>query len=124
MKQITPVLAPHAKTIRASYDPLRDWRMDKKGYFLIRINPDTKTLEVGHCKKNNVIETLVIGDTPEEIYMTIIHEKLSDFPPHCAYLGKELQKAFIARALGIPYVQDDPLDLSSITSRKKKSPNP
>lgn len=119
MKQTIPVLAPQAKTIHAAYDPLRDWRMDKNGYFLIRINPETKKLEVGHCKKNNIIETLVIGDTPEEIYMTIFRKRLTELPSHCGYLGKELQKAFIARALEIPYVQDDPLDLSLIISRKR-----
>ena len=35
----------------SSYDK-DEFHMDLKGYFLIRINPDTKRLEVGHCWQN------------------------------------------------------------------------
>lgn len=84
--------------------------MDPAGYFLIRINPETKELEVGLCKRQNVVEVLVKGRNAEEIYNTVIREGLTKDLTHAAYLGNELQKAEIARALNIPYVQDDPLD--------------
>lgn len=111
LKQHQPTTKQECKVIKARYDPIKDWRMDKAGYFLIRINPKTNKLEVGLCKKNNVVEVIVEGDNPEDIYNTVVREKITTDPTHIGYLGKELQKAFIARELKIPYVQDDALDV-------------
>ena len=98
--------------IEARYHPLKDWKMDASGYFLIRVNPETGKLEAGFCRRANVIETKVVGDTPEEVCFTIIRKGLTADPQHAAYLGRELQKAALARDLGIAYVQDDPLHLA------------
>lgn len=100
------------KVINASYDPIEEWVMDPAGYFLIRINEDK--LEIGFCKEKNIILVKIIGDTAEEVYNTVLREKLTSDPSHLAYLGKELEKAEIARELGIAYVQDSPLDLSAV----------
>ena len=106
-----PVESKGCRVIKAGYHPIKHFSMDEKGYWLIRINPETKDLEVGHCKKNNIIEIKIIGKTAEQIYNTIIREGITTNPQHCGYLGKELEKAEIAKRLGIPYVQDAPLDL-------------
>ena len=103
-----PTESPQMETIQARYHPIKDWRMDPVGYFLIRINPDTKKLEAGLCEKDNVILKKFIGDNAEEIYNTIIRH-VSLRQDHAAYLGKELEKAEIARKLNLEYVQDEPL---------------
>ena len=41
------------EVIEASYDPIREWQQDKKGYFLIRVNPEKKQIEVGFVSKDN-----------------------------------------------------------------------
>ncbi len=100
------------REIKAVYDDLNEFVLDEKGYFLIRIVPEKKMIEVGFCGKRNIVEVKVYGTKPIEIYQTIIREKIIDRSDHAAYLGRELQKAYTALQLGIPYVQDDELDFS------------
>ncbi len=96
--------------IRAQYDDLKEFVLDPVGYFLIRILSDTKEIEVALCGEKNVIVKKVIGKTPLEIYQTCIKNNMLSRHDHAAYLGRELQKAFIALQHGLPYVQDDELN--------------
>ncbi len=105
------------REIKAEYDDRKEFVLDEKGYFLIRIVPEKKMIEIGFCGKRNTIEVKVHGKTPIEIYQTVLKEKIIDRADHAAYLGRELQKAYTALQLGIPYVQDDELDLEHL---KKK----
>ena len=89
-----------------------EFSLDPKGYFLIRIEPESKSIEVGHCRKGNVIEKLFVGKRPEDIYEAIIKEGLVSRMEHAAYLGKELHKAYVALKLKLEYVQDDDLRFS------------
>jgi tetrahydromethanopterin S-methyltransferase subunit A len=117
MKFAPPVtVKKEAKQVKGSYNSSKDWVMDPKGYFLIRVNKETKKLELGHCRRNNEVEVLITGETPQEVYFTTCQMGLLSRLDHAAYLGKELQKAFTALELGIEYVQDSPLDF------KKKAP--
>lgn len=101
-----------AKTVVAHYDDATEFTLDPEGYFLIRVNTTTKNIEVGFCNAKNKVVLTVIGTKPVEIYHTIINVMgLNIRKDHCAYLGRELQKAQIALQLGIKYVQDDELDL-------------
>ena len=97
------------KEMNANYDDMKEFVLDKNGYFLIRTIPEKKLIEVGFCGKRNVVEIKVTGKTPVEIYQTILREKIIEKPDHAAYLGRELQKAYIAMQLGVPYVQDEEL---------------
>ena len=98
------------REIKAQYDDNKEFVLDEKGYFLIRIIPEKKIIEVGFCGKRNTVEVKVFGTKPIEIYQTIIREKIIERADHAAYLGRELQKAYTALHLGIPYVQDDELN--------------
>lgn len=106
------------REIKAEYDDMKEFVLDKKGYFLIRIIPEKKMIEVGFCGKRNTLEVKVYGTKPIEIYQTIIREKIIERPDHAAYLGRELQKAHTALQLGIAYVQDDELKISEIMKKK------
>ena len=106
-----PILSDDAELVRGNYHLYKDWIKDKKGYFLIRINKRKKLIEAGHCKKGNIIDTLISGKTPQEIYLTAIKKKLISRLDHAAYLGKELEKAYLALENNIVYVQDEELRL-------------
>ncbi len=99
------------KEIQAKYDDLKEFVMDKTGYFLIRIDQEKKIIEVAFCPELNKITVKITGRKPLEIYQTIIKQGLVSRLDHAAYLGRELQKAYIALQKGIPYVQDDELKL-------------
>ena len=97
--------------IEAKYDDLKEFEMDKKGYFLIRINKEKKRVEVGHCGELNKVDVMVYGSNPLEIYMTIIKKGLVENMGHAAYLGREIQKACTALKHNLEYVQDDELKI-------------
>ena len=82
------------------------WVLDPKGYFLIRVNLKMKSIEVGHCTINHCLIRVIKGKTPEEIMYKIIDLGYVYLTDHAAYLGKELEKAFLSLKLGFEYVQD------------------
>ena len=97
------------KIIRAEYDDLKEFVMDPNGYFLIKIDKEKKVIEVGFCPELNKVTVVVRGLQPLEIYQTAIKNNLISRLDHAAYLGRELQKAYIALQTGIKYIQDDEL---------------
>jgi len=107
-----------AKEIIASYDDRKDFVIDGKNYFLIRLDRENKNIEVGFCKEKNKVALKVTGKKPVDIYQTMINkEKLPIRKDHAAYLGRELQKAYIALKNNLEYVQDEELDLNKKASR-------
>ena len=102
-----------AREIIAEYDDSKQFIIDKEGYFLIRVNRATRNIEVGFCKEKNKIALKIIGKKPVGIYHTILNkEKLSIRKDQAAYLGRELQKAYIALKNNLKYVQDKELNLN------------
>ncbi|MAE43029.1 hypothetical protein CMO93_04610 [Candidatus Woesearchaeota archaeon] len=100
------------KEVVAEYDDLKDFIFDGKQYFLIRLNRENKNIEVAFCNKKNNVVLKIIGKKPVEIYQVMINkEKIPVRKDHAAYLGRELQKAYIALKYDLQYVQDDELDL-------------
>lgn len=81
--------------------------MEPKGYFLIRINRETKELEAAHCSPDHIITCMIKGKTAQEVYMKIIELGLISLLDHAAYLGKELKKAEDAIKYEREYTQDD-----------------
>ena len=105
------------KTIKAKYDSKKEWKQDPRGYFLIRINRNqievahVKNDHSNHPKKDLKKATVILGKSAEEVYNTIIREKLVSLKEHAAYLGSELQKAEIAMKNKLDYIQDEELKL-------------
>ena len=87
------------------------WRQDPRGYFLIKINRKDRQIEVGFCEAGNVVKLVIVGKKPDEIYHAVFREGLVTKFDHAAYLGKELEKAYIALKTGAKYVQDSDLEL-------------
>lgn len=106
----TKVQENNLREIKAEYDDSKEFVLDKAGYFLIRINKEKNLIEVGFCNERNKLVLKITGEKPIEIYNTLINkENLQIRKDHCAYLGRELQKAYIALQKNLEYVQDDEL---------------
>jgi len=103
--------------VEGRYDHYKDFTLDPKGYFLIRVNRELGLLEMAHCdnhwkpsfKEPNRIQLVIRGKTPNDVYWEACKRGLVSRLDHAAYLGKELEKAFVALQLGIDYVQDEDL---------------
>ena len=107
------------KTITAKYDKKKDWVMDPKGYFLIKIDNKNKLIRVGFCRivkvNNKNLHELIYeinGRTSIEIVNTLIKEELISSLQHAADMGIELNKAEIALNNNLDYIQDSELNFS------------
>jgi len=106
----TEVKEEIVKEIISEYDDNKEFVLDQAGYFLIRINKEKELIEVGFCNERNKLVLKIVGKKPIEIYNNIINkENIPIRKDHCAYLGRELQKAYIALQRNLDYIQDDEL---------------
>lgn len=95
--------------IRAHYDSRKEWQMDPKGFFTVKIFPEEKLIRARYYGEDHALKLVVEGANSEEMYNTIVREGLVSTFQHAAYVGNELMKAEIALKKGLAYVQDDPL---------------
>ena len=103
------------KEITATYYEANEWKMDPRGYFLIRTDVKKKIIEVGHCMERNIVDIKITGKNATETFNTIIRENLISSMQHAAYLGKELYKAELALKYKSKYVQDKDIKLKRKT---------
>lgn len=107
------IVEDKVKETKAEYDDSKEFVLDSAGYFLIRLDRKNKNIEVAFCNERNKIVLKVTGIKPIDIYQTIINkENLPIRKDHAAYLGRELEKAFLALNFDLEYVQDDELDIN------------
>ena len=106
------------KRLIARYHKIKDWKMDPKGYFLIRVDKKKKIIQVGYCKftrlGNSPINDMVAvikGKTAIEIVNTLIREKFISTLQHAADMGIELHKAELSLKYGFKYIQDKDLNI-------------
>ena len=102
------------KRLVAKYHKIKDWKMDPKGYFLIKV--DKKIIQVAYCKFTrlgnspiNDMVAVVKGKTAIEIVNTLIREKFISTLQHAADMGIELHKAELSLKFGFKYTQDKDL---------------
>ncbi len=81
-------------------------RLDRAGYFVILPVLDRKVIHVEHYDYENVLLHVVEGATARSLYLAILEQGWVSEMSHAAYLGKELAKAEMSLAFGIPYQQD------------------
>ena len=101
------------KRIVAKYHKIKDWKMDPKGYFLIKVERKKKIIQVGYCKFTklgnspvNDMVAIVKGRTAIEIVNTLIREQYISSLQHAADMGIELHKAELSLKHGFKYIQD------------------
>ena len=104
------------KRLFARYHKIKDWKMDPKGYFLIKVDKKKKFIQVGYCQftkiGNSPINDMVAvikGKTAIEIVNTLIREKFISTLQHAADMGIELHKAELSLKYGFKYIQDKDL---------------
>lgn len=97
------------RVIKASYDR-KDWKMDPKGYLLIKVDREMGCVRVGYCRGKEMVAE-VRGTTSIEIVNTLIREEMVSTLQHAADLGIEIEKACLALKHGMEYVQDKELVL-------------
>ena len=96
------------KRLIAKYHKIKDWKMDPKGYFLIRVDKKKKIIQIGYCKFTrlgispiNDMVAIVKGKTAIEIVNTLIREKFISTLQHAADMGIELHKAELSLKYGL-----------------------
>jgi len=106
------------KKIPAKYDKVKDWAMDPKGYFLIKIDRENKQIRVGYCifsnlDKDSIHDLIaeVTGKTAIEIVNTLIKKDFISTLQHAADMGIELHKAELAIKYNFNYIQDKDLEI-------------
>ena len=106
------------ESLPATYDKILDWKMDPKGYFLIKLDRDKKLIRVAYCifskLGNDPIHDMIAeitGKNAIEIVNTIIRKKYISTLQHAADMGIELHKAEIALKYNYKYTQDKDLEI-------------
>ena len=96
--------------IEASYDRIKDWEMDPRGYFLIKVDLEMSLIRVAFCAlPGDVMQTEITGTNALDIVNTLIREDMVSTLQHAADMGVELHKAELALQHGLEYVQDQAL---------------
>ena len=102
------------ETIPAKYDKIKNWVMDPKGYFLIKIDKENNLIRVGYCifKKsgNNPIHEMISeinGISALEIVNTQIDKNYISTLQHAADMGIELNKAELALKYNLNYMLEE-----------------
>ena len=105
-------------SIPAKYDRIKDWVMDPKGYFLIKIDKEDYVIRVGYCifskLGNDPIHDMVsevVGTKSIEIINTLIKLEYISTLQHAADMGIELHKAELALKFDLDYIQDKELTI-------------
>ena len=105
------------ESIPAKYDKIKDWVMDPKGYFLIKIDRENYLIRVSYCLftnfGNDPIHDMiaeVTGKTAIEIVNTLIKKEFISSLQHAADMGIELHKAELALKYNLKYIQDKDLE--------------
>jgi tetrahydromethanopterin S-methyltransferase subunit A len=81
-------------------------KLDKAGYFVIFPIQERKVIHVEHYSYENSLLNVLEGASARTLYLKIIEKNWVSEMSHAAYLGKELAKAELGLAYGIPYTQD------------------
>ena len=105
-------------SINAKYDKIKDWVMDPKGYFLIKIDRKKNLIRVAYCIFSKLNEdpihnmiAEITGKTSLEIVNTLIKKNFISTLQHAADMGIELHKAELALKYNLEYIQDKDLKI-------------
>jgi tetrahydromethanopterin S-methyltransferase subunit A len=81
-------------------------KLDKAGYFVILPIPERKVIHIEHYNYDNTLVHVIEGSSARSLYLKAVEQNWVSELSHAAYLGKELTKAELSLAFGIPYSQD------------------
>jgi len=81
-------------------------KLDRAGYFVIFPILERNIIHIEHYNYDNYLVHVMEGANARSLYLKIIEQNWVSEMSHAAYLGKELTKAELSLAFGIPYRQD------------------
>lgn len=109
VKKMKPITySKNFKIINGHFNDIKEFIMDNRGFFLIKIYRDKREIGVAYVDyKTYQIQYEIRGKRPQDIYNTIYNKiKTKTSLDHAAYLGKELQKAEYALENNTEYLQE------------------
>lgn len=80
--------------------------LDPSGFFIIYPKKDEGRVYLDHYKADGTLNEVIYGEDPIAIAHTAIERGLVSRLDHAAYLGRELEKAYLSMLHGFLYVQD------------------
>lgn len=80
--------------------------LDPKGYFLIRMLPEKKLIELGFCNSEHQLLYVWESDSPIDLCKAVDEKNILSSIAHGMYLGRELERAFYCLEQDLDYVQD------------------
>jgi tetrahydromethanopterin S-methyltransferase subunit A len=100
------------KTLSLKKKPLIEAQMpqrlilDPSGFFIIYPNKEEGKIYLEHYLKDGTLNETIYGEDPVLIASTAIELGLVSRLDHAAYLGRELEKAYLSICFDFQYVQD------------------
>lgn len=80
--------------------------LDPSGFFIIYPKKEEGRIYVEHYKADGTLNEVIYGEDPVVIASTAIERGLVSRLDHAAYLGREIEKAYLSIVHGFPYFQD------------------
>jgi tetrahydromethanopterin S-methyltransferase subunit A len=80
--------------------------LDPSGFFIIYPKREEGRIYLEHYKADGTLNEIIYGEDPALIVSTAIERNLVSRLDHAAYLGRELEKAYLSMIYGFKYIQD------------------
>lgn len=80
--------------------------LDPSGFFIIYPKKEEGKIYLEHYRADGTLNEIIFGDDPVIIASTAIERGLLSRLDHAAYLGRELEKAYLSMCYGFQYTQD------------------
>lgn len=80
--------------------------LDPSGFFIIYPKKGECKIYLEHYEKDGTLNEVIYGEDPVSIASTAVESRLVSRLDHAAYLGRELERAYLSMLHGFPYIQD------------------
>ncbi len=80
--------------------------LDPSGFFIIYPKKEENKIYLEHYKTDGALNEVIYGADPVLIASTAVEQGLVSRLDHAAYLGRELEKAYLSLFYGFAYIQD------------------
>lgn len=88
---------------------------DPAGYFVVYVDHQRQLLSLEHYQNNGVLDAVIEGKTPAELYTPAVEKGLLSRLDHAVYLGQELARAEQTLFSGEKYTQDAAPELGALS---------
>ena len=92
---------------------------DPAGYFVVDVDHRRRLLLLEHYQNSGVLDAVIEGATPAELYTPAVAQGMLSRLDHAAYLGQELARAEQALRSDGPYTQDAAPEVDAMPARSR-----